>query len=137
MLIQEHKLRAACRGEYGSLECAKFEEALKNSQADPVPVTFDIDLVESKTFLIPRQECEFYAKIVADENRPEAELIEYVNPKMSFWIKMNRIGMCIKLREAIEEYNPKANSGVVIVWPLCAPDQVPLEVAQNYLRKYA
>lgn len=140
MLITEEKLRKLCRGDQGAFESAPFQDALNASEADPVPVTFTVDFDEFKTVHIPRQECEFYAQIAEEEAEPEAEILKHINPMMHLWVKNNRSKMCSRLKEAMVKYTEEhrvPGQGVVIVWTLCAPDQVSPDIVENYLRRYA
>ena len=139
MLIDELRFRQLCQTPDGSIESRKFQAALDQSKDDPVPVTFDVGLGQTKTIKMSRQECEFYAKIAHEENAAEDKLIECLNPKMRPWALNNRDKMRQKLIDSIDvmkENEKVPGQGVVLVWPLCPPDQVDEEVANNYLRKY-
>lgn len=136
MLIDPIKLRRLCNTQEGAIESRKFAQALKKSISDPVAVEFTIDFNTVKTFHIPRIECEQYAKIVADENRFEDALLEHINPIMQEWARNNRDKMCAKIEDA-KEGRTSSQFGYVIVWPLCPPDNIPIDEGENYLKKYS
>lgn len=140
MLIQEHKLRSLCRSESGGIDGEMFQKALDKNDNDPVEVVYEDGLGEAKIFKIPRQECEYYAQIAKEESAPEKELLSHVNPGMHQWIKYNRRKMCTKLTECMLEYKENRRipgQGVLVVWPLFPPDQIPEEVVLSYLRRYS
>lgn len=137
MIIDEILFRQLCQTPDGAIESRKFQEALDKIKEDPVPVVFEISLGETKIIKMPRKECEFYAKIAHEENAAEDKLLEYLNPRMRLWALNNREKMVQKLKEAIESNKKVPRQGLVLVWPLCPPDQVDDEIAKNYLREYA
>lgn len=139
MLIPELKFRALCRSQEGAMEAERFQEALDKSQDDPVPVMFEM-LDDTKTINIPRQECEFYAQIAKEERTEETELLSHITPGMHPWTKHNRSKMCDRLKEAVLKYKEERKipgQEVILIWPMFPPDQIPLEVCEKYLRKYA
>lgn len=138
-MIDEQKLRHLCRTEFGGHESRAFQEALDASPAagpnDPVPVTLGLDFDKREMFL-PREEVEVYAKIAAEERKPEDDFLHFIKPQMRQWILINRKGMCEKLRAALKDYSPEHNSGVTIVWPNQTPDLVPEPQVRAYLWAY-
>ncbi len=151
MLIEEHKFRRLCRGEFGGLEGEKFQEALdENPAADPVPVQFPVpgSMMEVKDYFIPREEAENYARLAKEERQPETDLLVYIKPQMRDWVKLNREAMCRRVGESLNEYKRVLNkkesqsldtsedTEVTIIWPTATPDKVNVELVENYLKAY-
>lgn len=139
MILSEHKLKELCKTSDGAIEAEQFQKALDISKEDPVTVEFDVH-GDLKKVQIPRDECEYYAQIAREEAKPEKELLAHITKEMHFWAKYNRHKMCDKLKESVLKYHEESKvpgQGVVIIWPMFVPDQVPLEVVEGYLRKYS
>mgnify|MGYP001583738542 FL=1 len=136
MLFSEEKFRKICRSEQGGLESMKFQDAIESTNADPVMITFDIGLNEKKIVSIPRAVALIYAKLALEEIIPESELIKYLNPDVSSWVKLNRKKMCEKIREAKYRFNPDHHVALTIIWPIHPPDSIPFSVGMAYLNKY-
>lgn len=151
MLIEEHKFRRLCRAEFGGLEGEKFQEALtEEPTADPVPVEFPEpgSFIHTKKYFIPREEVKLYARLAKEERAPETDLLVYIKPQMREWIKMNRLAMCRRLTDSLNEYNEmlhrkevqsldtSQDTDVTIIWETQSPDKVNADLAKNYLRAY-
>lgn len=136
MIIDEIKFRRLCRTEYGRYDSEQFQKALDQSQEDPVTVTFETNLDEVKQIELSREECEFYAKIAKEEMYLEDELLKSINPRMHSWARMNRLKMCGKLKEAMELEDKVPGQGLIIIWPMCGPDQVGEDLANRYIKTY-
>jgi len=137
MLFPEQRFRQLCRQELGGYESVKFQKALDTDPGDPVSITFNTGWQETKTIKISRADAEQYAQWAAEEAAPEVALLEYIKPQMREWIRSHRPAMCIRLREAMEKYNPEYGKDVQLIWPIETPDIVPYETAVKYLEKYA
>lgn len=142
-MLDEHRFRALCRKEMGGIEGERFQSALadpKNPNADPVAVSFDVGIDEQKVILLPRAECEEYAKIDKEERGPEDELLKHIKPEAHTWVKYNRGKMIEKLQACMSEGSPAfmpKKGNLTLIWPLWAPDVVPWNVAENYIGRYS
>lgn len=136
-MVTEADFRKLCRTTEGSLEAEAFQKALDSSNDDTVAVTFNVGIDETKIVKIPRHVCEKYAIIAKEENGPESDLLNSINPRMHGWAKMNRDKVCRKIIEAMGAEEKVPGQGIVLLWPLCAPDQVSESVAKNYLERYS
>lgn len=141
-MINEERFRALCRKDQGGIEGARFQEALDKSPADPVPVSFEVGIDETKIIEISREDAQNYAIIAKEEYAPEAELLKCLKPEVHAFVKNNRSRMVKKLSEDLathkgRSFNFNAPGNFVILWPLWTPDNVPVKVAEDYIRRYS
>ncbi len=134
-MIDEHRFRALCRKDLGSIEASKFQAALEASEADPVPVVFEVGIDEQKIMEIPRADAELYAKIAKEERAPEDDLLKYIKPEAHNFVKFNRSKMVLMLKEIMLGY--PMHKHITLIWPLWTPDNVSVAVADAYVRKYS
>lgn len=131
-MIDENIFRKLCRSEFGGIELSAFGESLKNNpEKDLITVIFQ----DSSRITLTKEEAQYYAKIAAEEVKPEEELLSFIKPKMRTWVKNNRKKMCQRLIKSLENYHEDYN-GVTVTWEIDTPDKIPLDVVKKYLQWY-